>query len=89
MEHSFDESFISICRDILSEGKTIEEWALIESSDMFQTEKYIGGFDATEMEFTFSLYEDGREYWFQMPLSNIEDVVNGRISNITISEADY
>jgi hypothetical protein len=54
-----------ICKEIESEGKSEQDWAAIESDDMFQNPPFYGGFDATEGEFCFSYYDDNRaEWWF-------------------------
>jgi hypothetical protein len=62
MTHKINIHFLSICREILREDKAEKEWAEIESDDMFQEENYEGGFDATEMEFCFSVFENGEEF---------------------------
>jgi len=72
MTHKINNDFLIICKEILSENKTQTEWAEIESDDMFQRGDYEGGFDATGIEFCFSVYENGQEYWFQSPLSDVE-----------------
>jgi len=73
-----DIEFISICREILKENLDLENWCLAESSDQFQSDNYCGGFDATEKEFCFSFYDsDKTEYWFQFPLSDVEEIVAG------------
>lgn len=38
--------------------------ALIESDDMFQTQNYVGGFDATEMSFCFSYFDANRDEFY-------------------------
>ena len=78
MKYIFKNDFIIICTQIISEDKTPEEWAIVESSEMFQEGDYVGGFDATEMEFTFSIYENGKEYWFQLLLIVINDIAKGK-----------
>ncbi len=84
-----DEEFVSICQEILKEGLDLNSWGFVESSDQFQTVKYCGGFDATENEFTFSYYDNnGKEFWLQLPLTDIEKVVNGIIIEIEIREAE-
>jgi len=89
IKHKIDTEFISICQQILKENLDLNEWNLIESSNQFQTEKYCGGFDGTENEFTFSYYdESGNEYWFQLPLSDIEKVENGIIKELEIRKAE-
>ncbi len=89
MMHKFNKDFLIIGDQILSENKTIEEWALIESDDMFQKGNYTGGFDATEMEFCFSVIENYKEFWFQLSLETIIDVVEERKKEIEALEADY
>ncbi len=89
IKHKIDSEFISICEQILKENLDLNDWSLIESSDQFQTEQYCGGFDGTEKEFTFSFYNDnGTEFWFQLPLSDITKVVEGTITEIKMSNAE-
>ena len=88
MIHQFKSEFIEIAKSICTENKAIDQWKEIESSDMFQKGIYIGGFDATEMQFTFSLYEDGREFWFQLPLGSVCDVAKGIQTTIEIRPAN-
>ena len=87
MKIKLDQDFVDIAKDILSENKTLEEWAEIESDDVFQKGAFIGGFDATEEEFCFS-YEVEEEYWFQLPLEDIEKVVKREITEIEGDLAD-
>ncbi|KZN34367.1 hypothetical protein N480_22450 [Pseudoalteromonas luteoviolacea S2607] len=64
--------FKEILLRIEGHNLTEELWAEIESSDMFQSEIFCGGFDADENEFCFSFYErDRNEYWFQFPLDEV------------------
>ena len=80
MEMNISDEFKSICKEIEKERKTEKEWALIESSDMFQTEHYCGGYDATENAFCFSYYDDkGEEFWFQITLEKINKIVKNEI----------
>lgn len=68
-----------IFEQIVNEQKTASEWAEIESDDMFQSKSFDGGFDAIEQAFCFSYYDDnGDEFWFQLTLSDIEDLLGGR-----------
>jgi hypothetical protein len=68
----------AICRQIVSEGKTIEEWGQVESDDTFQRGKYVGGYDATEQQFLFSYHDDmGKEWWFFFPLLIAEKIARG------------
>lgn len=83
MKVQITEEFEDICRQILVESKREEEWALIESDDMFQTKNYVGGFDATEMAFCFSYYDVNRcEFWFQCTLAQVNEIANGRVSEL-------
>ena len=63
-----DDEFICICREIVAAGRTESEWAQYESDDLLRSARYEGGFDSTEMAFCFSLYDDGKELRFQIPL---------------------
>jgi len=88
-KHKIDSEFIGICKLITKENLDLNEWELIESSDQFQTEKYCGGFDGTENEFTFSYFDNnGNEFWFQLALSDIEKVEKGIIKEIEIRKTE-
>ena len=89
MTHKFQNEFYQICSKIISEQKTLEEWAEIESDDMFQSGIYEGGFDGTGMEFTFSVFIDGNEYWFQLPLDAIPKTLNKQITEVQLVKADW
>lgn len=83
MQVQVTNEFAEICRRILAESRSEEEWALVESDDMFQTENYIGGFDATEMEFCFSYFDASRhEFWFQCTLAQVADIARGRVPEL-------
>lgn len=72
-----------LCRRIIQERRTENEWAAIESDDMFQTNNYVGGFDATEMAFCFSFYNAvGTEYWFQLTLAEVEQIAVEQVSSV-------
>jgi hypothetical protein len=78
-----------ICSRIVAAQKSESEWAAIESDDMFQTENYAGGFDATENAFTFSYYNDqGREFWFRLSLSEVAAVASGMRSSVEARPAE-
>jgi hypothetical protein len=81
MQLAADDEFRAICREILAEDLSPTQWAAIESDDMFQSEHYAGGYDATEEAFCFSHYTaDGEEYWFQLSLPEITAVVAGDLA---------
>ncbi|MBY0273498.1 MAG: hypothetical protein K2X02_08890 [Alphaproteobacteria bacterium] len=80
MKIDIDQEFKEICKQIIDEHKAEHEWTLIESSDMFQTEHYCGGYDATENAFCFSYYnEKGDEFWFQVTLDQIKRIMESKI----------
>ena len=70
------EELKEIFKEIIDKDLSIEEWGLIESDDMFQTKLFEGGFDNTEREFTFSYYGED-EYWFQLSLDTIQEIIKG------------
>ncbi|GGZ94477.1 hypothetical protein [Algibacter mikhailovii] len=88
-KHKIDSEFIEICRQIIKENLDLCDWELVESSDQFQTEKYCGGFDGIENEFTFSYFNEYRdEFWFQLSLSDIKKVEKVIIKEIEIRKAE-
>ena len=91
MKIAATQELLDICRHVLEEQKTIDEWAEIESDDMFQSEHFCGGFDATERAFCFSLYDDdnGREYWFQLTLDDVRMLAERTDGEIDIRPAKY
>jgi hypothetical protein len=84
-----DDEFKGICRQIIQEKKTLEEWFAIESDDMFQTAHYCGGFEGTEEEFCFSYIDgQGKEWWFQCSVDEVERIVDGRLQYLDMREAE-
>ena len=69
--------FRSICREIVSQEKRKEDWRAVESDDEFQTERFVGGFDATEDAFCFSYYSPAGEQWFQVTLEEVARIASG------------
>ena len=88
MEVSLSKEFLEICAEIQRRGLSEDQWALLESCDMFQSKNYCGGFDATEMEFTFSYFEPGKEWWFQFPLVRVEEVLSGVVTKFEARSAE-
>ena len=89
MKLKIDRELLEIFKDILNRNLTLTEWRKIESSDEFQTEKYCGGFDATEDEFCFSYYGSNKvEYWFQKSMDEIEQIYGGKINEFEIRVAE-
>lgn len=85
--HLVEHELKLICKEILQENKSLEEWAEIESCDMFQLDPYNGGFESIEDEFCFSVYLPDGEYWFQFPLKDAEKIVSGEITEIEMRPA--
>jgi hypothetical protein len=76
MEIAVSHELLEICDKILAERRTTEEWAEIESDDMFQSPSYCGGFDADEGAFCFSFYDERRnEFWFQLTLEEVVTLI--------------
>ncbi|MCH9693459.1 MAG: hypothetical protein K0U72_03025 [Gammaproteobacteria bacterium] len=78
MQIPTNENLRSICREISDKEFSVEQWAKIESSDMFQSDGFCGGFDADERAFLFSWYAaDQNEYWFQLSIELAESIATG------------
>ncbi len=88
MEYAIPEELVLICREILKDNKTETEWGRVECDDMFQTERFVGGFDAEEQAFCFSFYEQGTEYWLQISLEQVRDIVDRSVTTIDIRTAE-
>ena len=88
MKHKPADEFYEICKEIIAENKSISEWAEIESDDMFQIGRYEGGFDATGMEFYFSVNIKEVEYWFQLSLDAIHEINKNKNVEIELTKAD-
>ncbi len=73
------EELQGICRSIVSQGRGIEDWREVESDDEFQTENFVGGFDATEDAFCFSYYSPEGEQWFQITLEQVSELASGAL----------
>lgn len=81
--------FRELCLEIAAEKRSDEEWAAIESDDMFQSQSFVGGFDATEMAFCFSYFDPaGSEYWFQLTRAQVVEVAAGEKTTIEARLAD-
>lgn len=82
-----DELF-QILQQIISENKDESEWAQIEADDMFQSEHYCGGYDATEEAFTFSYYDpENVEWWFQLTLEEVQSILHAHKTEVTAVRA--
>ncbi len=68
----------TICEEIEGKNLNPDQWAEIESDDMFQSIHFIGGFDADEYEFCFSFIAQNKmEYWFQFNLETALKISKG------------
>ena len=82
-----DEELLSLCKEIQSEGKSDEQWAEIESCDMFQTKNYCGGYDACEHGFWFSYYDQNKtEWWFEITTELLSKIINGDLKYLDLYE---
>jgi len=89
MRIKVDQELIEILKQIDSESRTPDEWAEIESDDMYQSEHYVGGYDADEEAFCFSYYDENRsEHWFQCTLGEVERILLGHLGAIEARPAD-
>ena len=89
MELRVPEDLRDICRQIVAEGKTDDEWSEIEAGDWFQTETVTGGYEAPERAFTFSYYApDGEELWFQLTLEEAARVAAGEMQVVDARPAE-
>lgn len=80
--------FRDICSSIVAEQRSLDGWRAVESDDMFQSEHFCGGFDATEDAFCFSFYAaDGTEYWFQLTLPEVSSVALDTIQSLSLRPA--
>lgn len=86
MTHIIYEDLRIICKVILEDNLSIEQWSEIEGDDMFQRGNYIGGFDATEQEFCFSVFIKSQEYWFQFSLDFAKDIAENKTDSIEVTK---
>ena len=89
MEYAIDDELRTICRELERDERTLEAWADVESSDWFQTAHYCGGFDATEMAFTFTFRRDDADYCFSLILEQAFGVAAGRITSISLQPSPW
>ena len=55
---------------------------------MFERAGYVGGYDADERAFVFSLHADDGELWFQFTLDEARAIVTGRQKALTARPAE-
>jgi hypothetical protein len=84
MKLRVSQKFVVICQRIVDTDWTESEWAAHEADDWFQTDHFDGGYDATENAFCFSYVRaDLCEYWLQLTLPEVHDVLAGRIQELS------
>lgn len=89
MQIEVDKELLEIVRAIQSEGKTSGEWEEIKSDDMFQSDRFIGGYESIEDGFCFSYYDENQdEYWFQFTLEDVERMLSGDLKLLEARPAD-
>jgi hypothetical protein len=69
---------------IVDTNRTEAEWGAVESDDMFERGPYVGGYDADERAFTFSVHADDGELWFQFTLDEARSIVAGRVGQFAL-----
>ncbi len=83
------DEFKALCDRIVDKRKSKEEWAAIESDDMFQSKSFVGGFDAIENAFCFSFYDsEENEHWFQLTLDEMREIAEGRLTSFEVRLAE-
>lgn len=89
MEIPVPGDLVSICREIVAEGKTDAEWAAVEAGDWFQTDTVTGGYEADEHAFTFSVHTaDGEELWVTLTLAQAAGVARGELGVVEARRPD-
>jgi len=89
MEHAIDDELRGICREIQQDNRTAKAWAEIEACDWFQTEHYCGGFDATDMQFTFTFTSARTDYCFGITLEEAVSIADGRITTVFLQPSPW
>lgn len=88
MEIQVNDELKSICKDILDENKSAEQWKESGVGELYQTDSFCGGYEAATGLFSFSLYRGEKEFWFDLQLSAVSDIVNGNKKTIECKEVE-
>lgn len=76
--------FRDICRDIIAEHRTLDEWAETPACDYFQSPHFCGGFE--DRDFCFSFFApDSVEHWFSVTLDQAHAIARGDDVTIELS----
>jgi hypothetical protein len=83
-----DADLLAIAALTVRANRTEAGWAAVESDDMFERGLDVGGFDADERAFTFSVYADDGELWVQYTPDEARAIVAGRLSGVRARPAE-
>lgn len=83
-----DRSLLEIAREIVRLNLSDSDWAGRESDDEFQRGAFVGGYDADERSFCFSVDREGTELWLQLSSDDIAAVAAGRMNFVSARPAD-
>ena len=82
-----DDDLAAIAAVTVRANRTEAEWAAVESDDMFQRGLYVGGYDADERGFTFSVYADDGELWLEFTIDDALAIAAGRLTAVDVRPA--
>jgi len=86
MEIKVDEQLKGILEEIKGFDYSVDQWAEIESDDMFQTQSYCGGFDGDAKSFYFRYFtKAGDQFWFDFRLEDITSLLSGAIPVLNLA----
>ena len=89
MKSTEQSEFLQLLEEISQINLTVEEWSERESSDMFRSRHFSGGYEALEGEFVFSYFPpDGGEFWFGISLTAVQKAVKvGQLPDLAMRAA--
>jgi hypothetical protein len=83
-----DDDLRGICREIVAQGRSVNEWDSVESDDMFQRGALVGGYEGSEQAFAFSYYDAAKkEWWLSFALPVAEKIARGEEYWLDLYEA--
>jgi len=82
------QAIISVCQQIQVQNWKEVQWAEHESDDWFCVDDVVGGYDADEGAFCFSVHTEDGEHWFQFTLPQAYDILEGKITELPSRKAD-
>lgn len=82
-----DRHILAICRQILEQERSLEEWAAAEQTTLAQG-LYKGSFDESFNAFVFSfMMEEDQEWWFRLSLELVETISQGQETWLDVFES--